>query len=464
MVGRVLGGRYRLEETIAAGGMGTVFAATDERLHRRVAVKVLKEHLATDPKFVERFQREARAAAALSHPNVASVFDFGEDDSTPFIVMEMAPGRDLARVLREEGPLAPERARGIAAQMCAALAHAHAAGLVHRDVKPANVIVDDGGRVRVTDFGIARASGDSTLTATGSVLGSAHYMAPEQASGAPVTAAADVYSAGIVLYEMLTNALPFTGDSALAVAMRHVSDDVPPPSLVNRDVPPSLDEIVARATARDPAARWTGADTMALALRGAGEEPTAPIAAGATQVIGPEGAGTATSVWPIPGTRYDPRRLGIRVLAGAALLALLAVGVWVWLLTRSDEREPAASRAGQRGNLATEPTQSASHAYELDDFTGQSFEDAEDALQEHGLTAVPVETPSDAPEDQVLGSEPPPGTLMPPGETVTLLVSTGTPEEDPDEDDEESDEEDGPGRSDEAPGHAKDKHEDKDED
>ncbi|MDQ3982396.1 MAG: protein kinase, partial [Actinomycetota bacterium] len=431
--GGLLGGRYRLEETIAAGGMGTVFAATDERLHRRVAVKVLKEHLATDPKFVERFGREARAAAALSHPNVATVFDFGEDDGTPFIVMEMAPGRDLARVLREEGPLAPERARGIAAQICAALGHAHAAGLVHRDVKPANVIVDDGDRVKVTDFGIARATGDSTLTAAGSVLGSAHYISPEQASGASVTPATDVYSAGIVLYEMLTKTLPFTADSALAVALRHVSDEVPAPSLVNPDVPASLDEIVARATAKDPAARWATAGAMAAALGRDRDDTPAPIGAQrratgpeATQVIGPEGTTAATSVWPIPGERYDPRRLGIAVLAGAGLLAFLAAAVWVWLLTKPDEPDPTtARREPRREVVATEPAGSTSHAYELEDFTGQSFKDAEKALEEHGLTAVPVEEPSEEPKDEVLRSEPPPGTPMTPGETVTLIVSTG---------------------------------------
>nr|MDQ3958632.1 protein kinase [Actinomycetota bacterium] len=285
----LLGGRYRLGERIAAGGMGTVYTATDERLGRQVAVKVLRDELADDDRFVERFRREARAAASLTHPNVAAVFDYGGDGGRlggtreqsggrlggtrersggrPFIVMELARGRDLAMLLREEGPLAPERAAAIGAQVCDALAHAHAAGLVHRDVKPANVIVDEADAVKVTDFGIARAAGESTLTVTGSVLGSAHYIAPEQASGGQVTAATDVYAAGILLYEMLTNALPFTGESALAIAMRHVSDEVPAPSAVNPRVPEWLDGIVARATAKDPAARWADARDMAEALR-----------------------------------------------------------------------------------------------------------------------------------------------------------------------------------------------------
>jgi eukaryotic-like serine/threonine-protein kinase len=466
--GRLLSGRYRLEERIAAGGMGTVHAATDERLHRRVAVKLLKDDLAHDERFVARFEREARAAAALSHPNVAGVFDYGEDGGTRFIVMELAPGRDLARVLREEGPLSPDRARAIGSQLCAALAHAHAAGLVHRDVKPANVIVADDGRVKVTDFGIARAVGDSTLTATGSVLGSAHYMAPEQASGSPVTAAADVYSAGIVLYEMLTAALPFTGDSPVSVAMRHVSDEVPAPSAVNPDVPESLDAIVARATAKDPADRWPGAAAMGAALEGtAATAPLGTGAAGTTQVIGPAGTTETTTVWPIPGATYDPRRLGARVIAVAAVLAVLAAIAWAWLLTRPDdeERRPAAARQERRDPRpdATESTDPTSQAYELPPLVGMPYKEAEKLLEEQGLVVEVSELPSEEEKDEVLGSEPAAGTAVAPGQTVTLIISTGKPEEEPADEDDEGGEEEGPGNSEEAPGHDKDKEKDKDE-
>ena len=452
MVGgpRVLGGRYLLEERIAAGGMGTVYAASDERLHRRVAVKVLKDGLAGDERFVTRFEREARAAAALSHPNVAAVFDYGEDDGTPFIVMELAAGRDLARLLREEGPLAPERARTLGAQMCAALAHAHSAGLVHRDVKPANVIVDDADRVKVTDFGIARAAGESTLTATGTVFGSAHYMAPEQASGAPLTPAADVYAAGIVLYEMLTNAVPFTGDSPVSVALRHVSDEVPPPSSVNPEVPDALDAIVARATAKDPGARFPTAAAMGAALEGAGTTTPLPAA---------DEAAATTTVWPIPGARYDPSRLGARVLAVAALLAVLAAAAWVWLLTRpGDDREKrrAAARRTQPAEVAaTESTDPTSQGYVLPNFTGGPFKEAEKELEDRGIVVVPELQPGGEERDEVLGSQPEPGTVVAPGDTVTLIVSTGKPEED--------EAEEGPGNSENAPGHAKDK-EKKDED
>ena len=459
--GRVLGDRYLLEEQIAAGGMGTVWAATDQRLHRRVAVKLLKEDLARDERFVLRFEREARASAALSHPNVAGVFDYGQDDGKPFIVMELVSGRDLARVLREEGPLEPDRARAIGVQICAALAHAHAAGLVHRDVKPANVIVGEGDRVKVTDFGIARAAGDATLTATGSVLGSAHYMSPEQASGGAVTPATDVYAAGIVLYEMLTNALPFTGDSPVSVALRHVSDEVPAPSSVNPRVPESLDSIVARATAKDPAARWPDAAAMGTALEGGA--PTAPLVAEtaeATQVIGPAGTQEATTVWPIPGDRYDPRRLGTRVLATAAVLAVLAAAVWVWLLTRpdsDDDREATRRRAAAARPSATPTPERTSEGYELESFVGQPFKEAEKALEEKGLTVLSEEAPSEAEKDEVLGSRPEPGTVLAPGDPVTLIISSGKVEEDSDEG-----EEDGPGNSENAPGHQKD--EEKDED
>ena len=474
MVGeRVLGDRYAVEEKIAAGGMGAVYAATDRRLHRRVAVKLLKEELAGDERFVTRFEREARAAAALSHPNVAGVFDYGDDAGTPFIVMELVPGRDLARLLREEGPLAPERARSIGAQLCAALAHAHSAGLVHRDVKPANVIVDDADRVKVTDFGIARAAGDSSLTVTGSVLGSAQYMSPEQASGADVTPAADVYAAGIVLFEMLTNAVPFTGDSPVSVALRHVSDAVPPPSSLNPDVPESLDAIVARATQKDPADRFPGAAAMGASLEGAAE--TAPLvtsSAAETQVVGPAGATATTSVWPIPGDRYDPQRLGKRVLAGAAILAVLAAVAWAWVLVRSDDDQPERRRAAahrtERANVdATESTNPASDGYELPNFTGQPFKEAEKELEEQGIVVVPLLQPSGEERDEVLGSEPEAGTVVSEGDTVTLIISTGKPEEEAGEEEaDEGDEpdEEGPGNSENAPGHDKDKEEkDKDE-
>ncbi|MEO8323042.1 MAG: protein kinase, partial [Actinomycetota bacterium] len=192
--GGLLGGRYRIGDRIAAGGMGVVYLAHDERLGRTVVVKILRAHLAGDPHFIERFRREARAVASLSHPNIAGIFDYGEDAGQHYIVMELAEGRDLAAVIRVDGRLSPQRAARITAQVCVALDHAHEAGIIHRDIKPANVIVTDEDKVKVTDFGIARAVGDSTLTATGSMLGTASYLSPEQAGGEKVVPASDLYS------------------------------------------------------------------------------------------------------------------------------------------------------------------------------------------------------------------------------------------------------------------------------
>jgi membrane protein YdbS with pleckstrin-like domain/predicted Ser/Thr protein kinase len=264
--GHVFGGRYVLVSRLAAGGMGTVYEGLDGRLGRPVAIKLLREELAGDRNFLERFRREARSVAALSHPSIASVFDYGEDRSVPYIVMELVRGRDLADVLEDEAPLAVERAVNIGRQVLEALDHAHRAGVVHRDVKPANILVDEHDRIKVTDFGIARAAGVSRLTATGILLGSAHYASPEQIDGRVVSPQSDIYSAGILLYEMLVGNPPFSGQSPLQVAERHLSEEVPEPSLSNAAVPQALDDIVVRATARRPERRFARAGDMAEAL------------------------------------------------------------------------------------------------------------------------------------------------------------------------------------------------------
>ena len=259
--------RYLLGERIAVGGMGEVYLATDERLGRQVAVKVLSPAFAESPDFVERFRREALTAAALSHPNIAQVYDYGVDGASHFIVMEYAEGWDLAHLIREHGRLTPSDAVRIAEQVCAALAVAHRAGVVHRDVKPGNVIVRPDGTVKVTDFGIARALGQASITDTGTIMGTAAYVAPEQARGEPTTPASDLYSLGILLFQMLTGAVPFEGDTPVAVAIRHLDEPVPLPSSRVADLPANLDEVVVRATAKAPADRYPDADAMAAALR-----------------------------------------------------------------------------------------------------------------------------------------------------------------------------------------------------
>ena len=455
--GSRLSERYLILERIAVGGMGGVYLARDEKLNREVTVKVLKEDLAEDPLFVERFRREARAVAALSHPNVATVYDYGEDDGHRFIVMEYIEGRDLARLLREEGPLDPERVARIGAGIARALDHAHSAGVIHRDVKPANAIVSAGDRVKVTDFGIARAVGESTLTATGSVMGTAQYISPEQAAGDPVGPHSDIYALGIVLYEMLTGAVPFSGDKAIAVAMRHVSDDVPAPSATNPEVPPVMDAIVARATHKDPAARYPGAaamadelDAAAVALESGGDTATMELE---------EDTGT---VWPIPGSRYDPERLGRRVITALVVLAVIALALLAWRLVTADPgkriRESVRARAAAL-SATDSPTEappssesSAPPGFVLGNYVGSSFKDVEEELKDAGMVVDREDVDSAAEKDSIIAQDPGPETELEEGATVTLTVSTGkAPEEDSDEDDEGP-----PGLKDKVPpGHEK---------
>ncbi|HST67519.1 MAG TPA: Stk1 family PASTA domain-containing Ser/Thr kinase [Mycobacteriales bacterium] len=258
--GTVLDRRYRVDAPIARGGMSTVYAGTDLRLDRRVAVKVMAPALAHDPAFTERFVREARTAARLSHPNAVAVFDQGAEETPAgrvvFLVMELVPGSTLREVLRRRGRLRPDEAISVLEPVLAALAAAHRAGLVHRDVKPENVLLSTDGTVKVVDFGLARAvAAPSTSTQSGVVLGTVAYVSPEQVARGTSDARTDVYSAGILLFELLTGAPPYGGDSALAVAYRHVHDDVPAPSTVVPGIPPALDELVLRATRREPGGR-----------------------------------------------------------------------------------------------------------------------------------------------------------------------------------------------------------------
>ncbi len=261
---RIFSERYELVRQIARGGMAEVWLATDQKLGRKVAVKILFPELSTDPNFVQRFRREAQAAASLSHPNMVGIYDWGEADGTYFIVMEFIDGRSLASVIRNEAPLAPERAAGIASEVANALAFAHHGNLVHRDVKPANVLIDTNGLIKVADFGIARAADSNTdnLTQSGAVMGTATYFSPEQAQGHAVDGRSDVYSLGCVLYEMITGRAPFTGDNPVAIAYKHVSEELVLPSKRNSAVPAALDAITAKALAKLPANRYQSAEEL----------------------------------------------------------------------------------------------------------------------------------------------------------------------------------------------------------
>ncbi|HSI93935.1 MAG TPA: Stk1 family PASTA domain-containing Ser/Thr kinase [Jiangellaceae bacterium] len=264
-VGRLVDGRYRVEAPLARGGMATVYRALDTRLERAVALKVMHPELAIDDEFVARFIGEARSAARLSHPNVVGVFDQGEDAGSVFLAMEYIEGRTLRQVLRDRGPLAPSQALDVFEPVLAALTAAHEAGIVHRDIKPENVLVGENGRVKVADFGLARALSDSGAETRGLLLGTVNYISPEQAVGEPATPRSDVYSAGIMLYELLTGEAPHSGPTDFVVVRSHIDDDVPPPSDIEPGIPPVIDNLVLRATARDPHQRFADASEFAVA-------------------------------------------------------------------------------------------------------------------------------------------------------------------------------------------------------
>ena len=332
----LLGNRYRLGERIATGGMGAVYRAVDETLGRQVAVKALRRELADDPSFLERFRREARAAAGLSHPGVASVYDYGEHGGQPFIVMELVDGETLAERVAARGRLPWQEAFAIGEQVAAALAAAHAHGLVHRDVKPANILLGRDGRAKVTDFGIAQAAQTATLTRTGMVLGSANYVAPEQAKGGHVGPAADLYSLGCVLFEAVTGETPYRGGNAVAIATQHVSAPVPDPRERRPELPPEAAELIIRALQKQPAGRFPSGAAMAAALAAARHEE------GATRVL-PAPGGPTRAARAIHGRRAG--RVRTRPAAVGALV-VVALVLLAWPLF-SDESPGGGSSAGR---------------------------------------------------------------------------------------------------------------------
>ncbi|GAB7388087.1 serine/threonine protein kinase PrkC [Bacillaceae bacterium] len=262
MLGKRLGGRYKLEECVGEGGMAVVYKARDILLNRTVAVKVLRPQFGHDEEFIRRFRREAQAAASLSHPNVVSIYDIGEDNDIHFIVMEYIEGCTLKELIKKQAPLDVEQAVHIAIEICDALEHAHQNNIIHRDIKPHNILIGKNGRVKVTDFGIARAVTSATITHTGMVMGSVHYFSPEQARGGITGVKSDIYSLGVVLYEMLTGELPFSGDSPISVALKHLQDTFQEPRQLNPRIPQSVENIILKTLAKDPAMRYQSAGEM----------------------------------------------------------------------------------------------------------------------------------------------------------------------------------------------------------
>jgi eukaryotic-like serine/threonine-protein kinase len=477
----LIDGRYRVVSRLGSGGMADVYLAHDQLLGREVAVKVLHHHFAEDQEFVERFRREASSAAALSHPNIVGIFDRGEWNGTYYIAMEYVAGRSLKALVREIGPLDPVLAIDTVIQILRAARFAHRRGVIHRDLKPHNVILDEDGRVRVTDFGIARA-GASDMTLTGSIMGTAQYLSPEQAQGYAVSAASDIYSVGVILYELLTGVVPFEGETAVAIAFKQVSATPRPPSELNSALPPSLDAVVLRTLAKDPAERYSDADELIAALQGErdalaagrGDGPPPPGLHGPARVPSDPPTGllfAAPPTYPEDG-RGDPTGDGGRrrlLWWGLALLLLAAIAVAAVLLLAPSHQVTVPSVVGQSEQVATTTLRSAGlvpysslHASAtvptgsvisqtpvagahvdkgthvtvvvsggpesafVPNVEGQAAGAAKKALVKAGFKpTLSTQSSSSVADGRVIGTNPPAGTEKQLGSPVTVIVSSG---------------------------------------
>ena len=385
----VIDGRYRVLDRLGSGGMADVYCAEDTQLGRRVALKLLFRRFAEDEEFVERFRREASSAAGLQHPNIVGVFDRGEWDGTYYIAMEFLDGRTLKQLVSEHGAMPADLAIDITLQVLRAARFAHKRGVVHRDIKPHNVILDDEGRAKVTDFGIARA-GASDMTETGSIMGTAQYLSPEQAQGEPVSPRSDLYSIGVMLYELLTGRVPFEAESPVTIALKHVSEPPVRPSERNAAVPPALEAVVMRALEKDPARRFADADEFTVALEAARAQPTV----------------VALEPYPMPGEPFavleeEDRRSRRWWLWLLALLALAAVAVGAYLLL-NPAKAPVPDVVGNRSAVASQRLQNAGFEVDIETVISESV-----------------------PRDRVATQRPQPGEEAQEGSTVTIIVSGG---------------------------------------
>lgn len=399
----VFGRRYRVTEKIGTGGMADVYKAVDEVLGRTVAIKVLHPRYAADESFVLRFRQEAQAAANLSHPTIVNIYDWGRDDDTYYIVMEWVRGTDLKTLIQQRGPLDPARAAEYAAQVCSALSVAHGYDIIHRDIKPHNIVLTPDGAIKVMDFGIARA-GNTTMTQTGSVLGTAQYISPEQAQGRPLGPASDLYSLGVVLYEMTTGRLPFDGDTPVSVALKQVNEPPISPRQVNPDLPPALEAVILKAMEKDPAKRYASANDMRgdlmRFLQGRGVEAAPRVDdTYVMPAVGGKGASGPAHVRRVPARRGPSPWVWVGLVA---LLILAGVG-GAWAMGAFDTLKP------------------------VPDVSGQSLAKARQMIADAGLKVGGVENKADETiaKGDAIGTEPPAGTALKTGDKVTIIVSDG---------------------------------------
>lgn len=343
MEGMKLAGRYKILHSLGGGGMAVVYKAKDLLIDRYVAVKVMNNSLVHDQDFIRRFFREAKAAGSLSHPNIVSVFDVGREGSVYYMVMEYVQGPSLIQLIKKEGPLSPEKAVYIASQICDGLSHAHRHGIIHRDIKPHNILVAEDHRYKVTDFGISYFPSASTITTkTGYVMGSVHYFSPEQASGGQIDCSSDIYSLGILLYEMLTKKVPFNGTSSISIALKHLQEPVPDPRIYNPAIPEALRQVLLRALDKDPKKRYQTAAEMKHALQHALKKPNARMLPVNRQQQNR------------PVRKWNPQKIGL--LAGTTILVFLVLSFGYQLMGKPTQEAIQNKQSGQSAAASQEKT------------------------------------------------------------------------------------------------------------